>query len=77
MQFAAVAIRGDRSKLRDRIREHGWELPVGWDRDGAAANAYAVAVCPAVTLAERGGKVKQTLLGSQTQEQLVRAIGEL
>jgi hypothetical protein len=77
VQFAAVAIRGDRTKLRDRIREHGWKLPVGWDRDGAVANTYAVAVCPVVTLAERGGKVKETLLGSQTQEQLVRAIGAL
>ena len=77
VQFAAVAIRGDRTKLRDRIREHGWRLPVGWDRDGAVANAYAVAVCPAVTLAARGGKVAQTLLGSQTQEQLEQAIGAL
>jgi hypothetical protein len=77
VQFAAVAIRGDRGKLRDRIRAHGWELPVGWDRDGAVANAYAVAVCPAVTLARRGGKVERTLLGSQTPAQLEDAIGDL
>ena len=77
VQFAAVAIRGDRAKLRARIRAHGWGLPVGWDRDGAVANAYAVAVCPAITLARRGGTVVRTLLGSQTQAQLERAIGEL
>jgi hypothetical protein len=77
VQFAAVAIRGDRRNLQDRIRAHGWRLPVGWDRDGAVANAYAVAVCPAITLARRGGTVVRTLLGSQTEAQLRNAIGEL
>jgi hypothetical protein len=65
VQFAAVAIRGDRDALRRRVRERGWSLPVGYDRDGAVANAYAVAICPVVTLAERGGTVRRTLLGSQ------------
>jgi peroxiredoxin len=74
VQFAAVAIRGDRGNLQDRIRARGWQLPVGWDRDGAVANAYAVAVCPAITLARRGGTVVQTLVGSQTEEQLQTAI---
>jgi AhpC/TSA family protein len=77
VQFAAVAIRGDRGKLQARIRAHGWKLPVGWDRDGAVANAYAVAVCPAITLARRGGTVTKTLLGSQTDAQLERAIADL
>jgi hypothetical protein len=77
VQFAAVAIRGNRGNLQDRIRAHGWQLPVGWDRDGAVANAYAVAVCPAITLARRGGTVVRTLLGSQTDEQLRSAIGAL
>jgi hypothetical protein len=77
VQFAAVAIRGDRDHLRERIRAAGWRLPVGWDRDGAVANAYAVAVCPVVTLARRGGTVEKTLLGSQTDAELERAVGEL
>jgi AhpC/TSA family len=77
VQFAAVAIRGDRDDLRARIRARGWRLPVGWDRDGAVANEYAVAVCPVITLAGRGGTVARTLLGSQTDAQLERAIAEL
>jgi hypothetical protein len=77
VQFAAVAIRGDRGNLQDRIRARGWQLPVGWDRDGAVANAYAVAVCPTITLARRGGTVVQTLVGSQTDEQLQTAIRDL
>ena len=62
ISFAAVAIRGDRKDLQKLIRERGWTLPVGWDRDGGVANAYAVAVCPTVTFAYQGGKVEGTSL---------------
>ncbi|HET8757283.1 MAG TPA: redoxin domain-containing protein [Solirubrobacteraceae bacterium] len=77
VRFAAVAIKGDREALRGTIREHGWRLPVGYDRDGAVANAYGVAVCPTITLAERGGTVVRTLLGSQDEHELEAAIREL
>jgi peroxiredoxin len=77
VQFAAVAIRGDRDELRRRVRERGWRLPVGHDRDGAVANQYAVAVCPVVTLARRGGRVVRTLLGTQTERQLEDAVAAL
>jgi hypothetical protein len=77
VQFAAVAIRGDRDDLRRRVRERGWRLPVGHDRDGAVANAYAVAVCPTITFAERGGEIRQTVFGSQTEAQLDAALEEL
>ena len=64
VQFAAVAIKGDRNDLRKTIRSHGWGFPVAYDRDGVLANIYHVAVCPQITLADRGGKVRQTLIGS-------------
>jgi hypothetical protein len=62
VQFAAVAIRGDRDDLRALIRRRGWTLPVAYDHDGGVANAYAVAICPTVTFAYRGGKVEGTSL---------------
>jgi hypothetical protein len=77
VQFAAVAIRGDRDELRRRVRERGWRLPVGHDRDGAVANAYAVAVCPTITFAARGGEIRATAFGSQTERQLETAIERL
>jgi thiol-disulfide isomerase/thioredoxin len=77
VQFAAVAIRGSRDELRGRVRERGWTLPVGYDRDGAVANEYGVAVCPTITLARRGGTVVRSLLGSQDEAQLRAAIEEL
>jgi AhpC/TSA family len=77
VQFAAVAIRGDRDDLRERVRERGWELPVGHDRDGAVANSYAVAVCPQITFARRGGEVTGTTFGNHDAAQLSELIEDL
>jgi AhpC/TSA family len=74
LEFAAVAIRGDRDDLRARVRERGWRVPVGHDRDGAVANLYAVAVCPTITFARRGGDVALTTFGSQDERELEAAI---
>jgi hypothetical protein len=62
VQFAAVSIRGNRDDLRKLIRDRGWTLPVAYDHDGGIANAYAVAICPTVTFAYKGGKVQGTSL---------------
>ncbi|HEY7076022.1 MAG TPA: hypothetical protein VH418_11655 [Solirubrobacteraceae bacterium] len=62
--FAAVAVRGSRDDVRALVRTRGWRLPVGYDRDGAVANVYAVAVCPTITFAYRGGRVAGTSLSS-------------
>jgi len=64
ISFAAVGIRGDREDLRRTIRRRGWTLPVAWDRDGGVANAYAVAICPTVTFAYKGGRVQGTSLST-------------
>jgi hypothetical protein len=63
VRFAAVAIRGDRDALRTLIREHRWGFDVGYDRDGALANLYAVQVCPQITFARAGGRVAETTFG--------------
>jgi peroxiredoxin len=51
VRFAAVAVRGDRGDLRRLIRRRGWTFPIGYDRDGAVANLYGVAVCPTIVFA--------------------------
>jgi len=77
VQVAAVAIRGDRDKVRRDVRARGWRFPVGYDRDGALANLYGVAVCPQMTLAERGGKVRRNLIGEVSVARLRRELGAL
>lgn len=75
--FAAVAIRGSRGDVRADVRGRGWGLPVGWDDDGAVANAYGISVCPTITLARRGGAVDRTIVGEQSEATLATAIRAL
>jgi hypothetical protein len=75
--FAGVVIRGKRPAIRAAVARGGWKLPVGWDRDGAVANEYAVAVCPTIVLAHRGGKVARSLVGVQGEARLAREIAAL
>jgi peroxiredoxin len=77
VQFAAIAIRGDRDDLRRAVREHGWRLPVAHDRDGAVTNLYGVAVCPATTFAARGGTVRSTAVGALDERALTARVNEL
>jgi hypothetical protein len=35
--------------------EHGWTMPVGYDRDGAVSDLYRVGGCPTVAFAYPGG----------------------
>jgi hypothetical protein len=58
--FAAVSVRGDRGDVRRLVRQRHWGMPVGYDHDGAVSNAYAVAICPTITFARRGGEVVDT-----------------
>ena len=77
VRVAAVAIKGNRSTLRADIRKHGWGFPVGYDRDGAVANLYGVAVCPTTTFAYPGGKAMHTALGLLDSEKLNATLSEL
>jgi hypothetical protein len=77
VQFAAIAIRGDRDDLLRTIRERHWTLPVGYDHDGAIANTYAVAVCPTITFAERGGVVRETSIGLLGEDEIARRLERL
>jgi hypothetical protein len=64
VQFAAVAIKGNRGQLRRMIRAKGLSLPVGYDRDGSLLALYKVAPCPCaqVNFAYPGGVVQSAAL---------------
>jgi hypothetical protein len=74
---AAVSVRGNRGDVRRLVREHGWRMPVGYDHDGAVSNAYAVAVCPTITFARRGGKVASTALSLLDEKALAARLEAL
>jgi hypothetical protein len=62
VQFAAVALKGDRNQLRRLVRARGLRLPVGLDRDGSLLALYKVATCPQVTFSYPGGEVQSAAL---------------
>jgi hypothetical protein len=62
VQFSAVALKGDRRRLRRLVRTRGLSLPVGLDRDGSLLPLYKVATCPQVTFAYPGGVVESPAL---------------
>ncbi|WP_445149095.1 TlpA family protein disulfide reductase [Baekduia sp. Peel2402] len=77
VQLAAIAIRGDRGDLRKLVADHGWKIPIGYDRDGALSNAYHVQVCPQITFARPGGRVAATTFGTLPKDDLVARAREL
>jgi hypothetical protein len=62
VQFAAVALRGDRAALRRLARSGDLRIPLGQDRDGSLLALYKVASCPQVTFAYPGGVVQSRAL---------------
>jgi hypothetical protein len=72
ISFAAIAIKAKRSQAAAVVRRQHWRLPVGYDHDAAVTNLYAVAICPLVTFARRGGEVAETRLGFQDAAAVTR-----
>ena len=46
------------------LAERGWDVPVGWDRDGAVSNVYRVGLCPTLALAFPGGILQTAEIGT-------------
>ncbi|MGH2951279.1 MAG: TlpA family protein disulfide reductase, partial [Solirubrobacterales bacterium] len=63
--FLSIAVRGERSELQQIVRERGWTIDVGWDRDGAASNLYRVGLCPTVAFVLPGGLLNEARVGTE------------
>jgi thiol-disulfide isomerase/thioredoxin len=55
VNFLSIDVRDDPSTVRSIAQEHGWSIPVGYDRDGAVSDLYRVGGCPTVAFAYPGG----------------------
>jgi hypothetical protein len=78
VRFAAVALKGDRDRLRKLVRGHRLSFPVGIDNDGALAALYKVGTCPQLTFAYPGGAVQgRALINRPPRALLRRRIAEL
>lgn len=61
--FVSINVLDDRDRVRELIEEHGWKVPVGYDRDGAVSNIYRIGGCPTFLFFSRGGVLEDTLIG--------------
>jgi len=75
--FLSVDVRDGRGTVRELIRQRGWRMPVGYDRDGAVAALYRLGGCPTFAYAYPGGTLQDASIGELTLPQLeahVRAL---
>lgn len=75
--FLSLDIRDDRDALRELIRQHGWTMPVGYDRDGAVAGLYRVGGCPTFAYVYPGGTLQSASIGDLTGAQLSGHVEQL
>jgi len=80
VNFLSLDVRDSRGSVRELVRERGWEMPVGFDRDGAVAALYRVGGCPTFAYAYPGGTLQSASIGelgvgalSQHVEELLNA----
>jgi AhpC/TSA family len=77
VRFLSLNVRDDRGEVRDLVREHGWRMPVGHDRDGAVARLYGVAVCPTFAYVYPGGTLFRAGIGVLKRDELAAGIDAL
>lgn len=70
VNFLSLDIRDDRDTVRDLIDRNGWEMPIGYDRDGAVAGLYRVGGCPTFAYVYPGGTLRDATVGELTARQL-------
>lgn len=79
VNFLSIDVRDDPATVERVVRDGGWTVPVGLDRDGAVSNLYRVGVCPTVVLAYPGGIVHDTAIraGNYSAGELDDLVGGL
>ncbi len=77
VNFLSLNVHDDRDGVRETIREHGWGLPVGYDRDGAVASLYRVGGCPTFAYVYPGGTLESASIGELTVAQLSARVERL
>jgi len=77
VNFLSLNVRDDRDTVRELARQHGWRLPLGYDRDGAVASLYKVGGCPTFAYAYPGGTLQSASIGDLTASQLGSRVEQL
>jgi hypothetical protein len=70
VRFLSLDIRDDRETARRLVRDRGWRMPVGYDRDGAVAALYRVGGCPTFAYVYPGGTLQSAGIGKLSASEL-------
>jgi thiol-disulfide isomerase/thioredoxin len=77
VNFLSLDIHDDPETVRELASQRGWELPVGYDRDGAVGSLYGVSGCPTLAYVYPGGTLQATSLGEIGQRELSAKVESL
>lgn len=77
VNFLSLDVRDDRDTVRDLVRERRWQMPVGYDHDGAVSNLYRVGGCPTFVYAYPGGILEDASIGTLTVAELDSKVEDL
>jgi hypothetical protein len=77
VNFLSVDIRDGRDTVRNLIDERDWQMPVGYDRDGAVGSLYRVGGCPTFAYVYPGGTLQSASIGELTVGQLDARVNDL
>ena len=77
VNFLSLDSLDSRGSVREGIRAHGWQMPVGFDRDGAVAELFQIAACPTFAYVYPGGTLQSSSLGELAVGPLSHHVGEL
>jgi len=77
VEFLSLDVRDDRGTVRELIRQHDWQMPVGYDRDGAVAALYRVGGCPTFAYAYPGGTLQSASVGDLSASALDARVRDL
>jgi thiol-disulfide isomerase/thioredoxin len=79
VNFLSIDVRDDPSDVRTIAEQHGWSMPVGYDRDGAVSDLYRVGGCPTVAFAYPGGILAfaKARVGELSSEQIAADVKRL
>lgn len=75
--FLSLNLLDDPDTVRDLVRERGWTMPVGYDRDGAVAALYGVGGCPTFAFAYPGGTLESANAGHLSSAEIERRVESL
>jgi hypothetical protein len=77
VSFLSLDVRDDRDTVRDLVRQRGWRMPVGYDRDGAVAALYQVGGCPTFAYVFPGGTLQSASIGELSAAELADRLDRL